>query len=51
MREIIQLNYRLWTEDVVVAWESISITEKIVWLMFLANTISILTMLEFIFLG
>lgn len=46
----IELNRRLWSRDFEAAWNNIGLTEKAIWLFFVANTICVFTLLEFVFL-
>lgn len=46
----VALNRTLWTRDFGLAWDSIGLDEKLIWLMFVANTIGIFTLIEYIFL-
>lgn len=44
------LNHRLWTRDFGVAWETLRLDEKLIWLAFIMNTICIFTLIEFLFI-
>lgn len=47
----IQGNKILWTKAVGMAWDRISLTEKLIWIFFLGNTIALITLIEMIALG
>lgn len=42
----LRLNKLIWTKYFDMAWEATPLWEKLTWLMFLANTLSILTVLH-----
>lgn len=44
------VNYKLWTEWFWAAWDSLRLDEKLIWLIFLSYTISILTLFELLIL-
>jgi len=44
------LNHRLWTQWFDEAWNSLGVGEKLVWIMLVANTVCVLTVLEILLL-
>ena len=45
----VTMNHRLWTREFGVAWESLRLDEKVIWLAVISNTICVFTLLELIF--
>lgn len=43
------INHRLWTRDFGIAWESLRLDEKVIWLAVISNTICVFTLLELLF--
>ncbi len=46
----LSMNRKLWTGMFATAWDTLRLDEKLIWLAFIANTICIFTLLEFMFL-